>query len=73
MKGRNYVAGEPEVNAAILKTYNFRASVSEAETAIIRNTRDLQRIGLVDNSVSAEELTRSTFIALDGVPDSLYK
>ncbi|GAB6390879.1 MAG: ABC transporter substrate-binding protein, periplasmic subunit family 3 [Treponematales bacterium] len=73
MKERNYVAGEPEVNAAILKTYNFRASVSEAETAIIRNTRDLQRIGLVDNSVSAEELTRSTFIALDGVPDSLYK
>jgi NitT/TauT family transport system substrate-binding protein len=61
------------VNAAILKTYNFRASVSEAESAIARNAGDLQRINLVDKSVDIKALTRNTFLALPGVPDSLYK
>jgi NitT/TauT family transport system substrate-binding protein len=73
MAEQKYVAGDPAVNAAIIKTYNFRASVSEANVAIIRNTRDLQRIGLVDKSASPEALARNTFVALPGVPDSLYK
>jgi NitT/TauT family transport system substrate-binding protein len=69
----NYVAGDPAVNAAILRTYNFKASVSEARTAIARNTSDLQRINLVDRNVDGNQLTNQVFIALDGVPDSLYK
>jgi NitT/TauT family transport system substrate-binding protein len=68
-----YVAGDPAVNAAILKTYNFRASVSEARVAISRNTRDLQRIRLVDTAVDGGRLTDQVFVALDGVPDSLYE
>ncbi|MDR1325798.1 MAG: ABC transporter substrate-binding protein [Treponema sp.] len=70
---RKYVAGDPATNAAILKTYNFRASVSEAEVAISRNTHDLQQINLVDKDIDPDALTRSVFIALPGVPDSLYK
>ncbi|MDR0732089.1 MAG: hypothetical protein LBF63_10510, partial [Treponema sp.] len=69
----NYVAGDPAVNAAILKTYNFKASVSEARTAIARNTRDLQKINLVDRDIDGERLTSQVFVALEGVPDSLYK
>ncbi|MDR3147751.1 MAG: ABC transporter substrate-binding protein [Treponema sp.] len=72
MAEKRYVAGEPEVNAAILKTYSYRSSVSGARTAIGRNTLDLQRIGLVDQDVDPEALTRNIFIALDGVPDSLF-
>jgi NitT/TauT family transport system substrate-binding protein len=72
MAERRYVAGEPEVNAAILKTYDFRSSVSGARTAIGRNTRDLQAIGLVGEDVDPEALTRNIFIALEGVPDSLF-
>jgi NitT/TauT family transport system substrate-binding protein len=68
-----YVAGDPEINAAILKTYNFKASVSEARVAISRNTRDLQKIGLVDKDVDGDRLTSQVFVALDGVPDSLYQ
>jgi NitT/TauT family transport system substrate-binding protein len=69
----NYVAGDPAVNAAILRTYNFKASVSEARTAIVRNTRDLQRINLVEKDIDGNRLTSQVFVALDGVPDSLYK
>ncbi|MDR1625276.1 MAG: ABC transporter substrate-binding protein [Spirochaetia bacterium] len=70
---KKYVAGDPAVNAQILKTYNYRASVSEAETALARNTKDLQRIGLVNADLDVDALTRNTFIKLAGVPDSLYK
>jgi NitT/TauT family transport system substrate-binding protein len=69
----NYVAGDPAVNAAILKTYNFKASVSDARVAISRNTSDLQHIHLVDDTVDGDRLTDQVFIALDGVPDSLYE
>ncbi|MDR1029342.1 MAG: ABC transporter substrate-binding protein [Treponema sp.] len=72
MDEKKYVAGDPQVNAEILKTYSYRASVGEAETAISRNTRDLQRIKLVDSSVNVDTLTKNTFVALPGVPDSLY-
>ncbi|MDR0668893.1 MAG: ABC transporter substrate-binding protein [Treponema sp.] len=73
MAERRYVAGEPEVNAAILRTYDYRSSVSGARIAIGRNTRDLQRIKLVGEDVDPEALTRSIFVALEGVPDSLFE
>ncbi|MDR2798380.1 MAG: ABC transporter substrate-binding protein [Treponema sp.] len=73
MDEKKYVAGDPQVNARILKTYNYRASVKDAESAISRNARDLQRIKLVDASVDVNVLTKNTFVALPGVPDSLYK
>jgi NitT/TauT family transport system substrate-binding protein len=70
---KKWITGEVAVNAAILKTYDYRASVSQAEAAIARNTLDLQRIGLVKKDVDAKALTAATFIALKGVPDTLYK
>jgi NitT/TauT family transport system substrate-binding protein len=73
MDEKKFVAGDPRTNAAILKTYSYRASVSEAEVAIARNARDLQRIKLVSDDVNVDALVRNTFVALPGVPDSLYK
>jgi NitT/TauT family transport system substrate-binding protein len=73
MDEKKYVAGDPKVNAQILKTYSYRASVSEAEVAIARNAKDLQRIKLVSNDVNVDALVRNTYVALPGVPDSLYK
>ncbi len=70
---KKWVAGDPALNAAVLKTYDYRASVSGARAAIARNTLDLQRIGLVKKDVDAEALTKNTFVALKGVPDSLFK
>ncbi|MDR3168026.1 MAG: ABC transporter substrate-binding protein [Treponema sp.] len=72
MAEKRYVAGDWETNAQILKTYNYKASVSEAEIAISRNVRDLQRIGLISKDIDPSVLTKNTFIALPGVPDSLY-
>jgi NitT/TauT family transport system substrate-binding protein len=71
MAEKQYVAGDPAINGRILATYKFNATVGDAETAILRNARDLQRIGLVDASVDVNALTKNTFVALPGVPDKL--
>lgn len=66
-----YIAGDPKVNAQVLKTFNYFASVSLARIAIERNTRDLKQIGLVANDVDVDTLVNNTFYATPGVPDSL--
>jgi NitT/TauT family transport system substrate-binding protein len=69
---KQYIAGEVAVNAQVLKTYNYRASVSQAQIAIERNARELQEIGIVDREVDVPALVRNTFAAVPGVPDSLF-
>jgi NitT/TauT family transport system substrate-binding protein len=70
---KKYIAGEIAVNAQVLKTFNYRASVSLARTAIDRNARELQQIGFVDADVDVGALVNNTFAAVKGVPDSLFK
>ncbi|WP_425802656.1 ABC transporter substrate-binding protein [Desulfitobacterium sp. Sab5] len=68
---KKWTPGDPKVNAEVLKTYNYIASVSGAEAAIKRNIEDLQRIGLIKKETDAVALTKNTFVKLEGVPDSL--
>lgn len=70
---KNYVPGDPKVNAELLRGYSFHASVSQAKTAIERNAKDLQGIGLVNKNVNVGRLVNSVFLPLKGVPDSLGK
>ena len=67
----NYIAGDPKVNAQVLKTFNYFAAVNLAKIAIERNARDLQKIGLVNADVDVDALVANTFYAVPGVPDSL--
>jgi NitT/TauT family transport system substrate-binding protein len=69
---KQYIAGEIAVNAQVLKTYNYKASVSQALVAIERNARDLQQIGIVADDVDVNALVQNTFVAIPGVPDSLF-
>jgi NitT/TauT family transport system substrate-binding protein len=68
----HYIAGDPLVNARVLKTYSYRASVSQALVAIDRNARELQAIGLVKSDVNIAALVADTFLKVPGVPDSLF-
>jgi NitT/TauT family transport system substrate-binding protein len=69
---KQYIAGEVAVNAQVLKTYNYRASVSQALVAIERNARELQQIGIVAADVDVDALVKNTYVAVPGVPDSLF-
>jgi NitT/TauT family transport system substrate-binding protein len=70
---KKYVPGDPLVNAGILKTLNFRASVSQTLPALERNAKDLQAIGLLKADVDVDKLVRDTFVVVPGVPDSLFE
>jgi len=69
---KKYIAGEVAVNARVLKTYNYKASVSQALTALERNAKELQQIGLVAADVDVNALVKNTYVAIPGVPDSLF-
>jgi NitT/TauT family transport system substrate-binding protein len=70
---KKYIAGEVATNARVLKTFNYRASVSQALSAIERNAKELQQIGLVAADVDVNALVKNTFAAVPGVPDSLFQ
>jgi NitT/TauT family transport system substrate-binding protein len=69
---KKYIAGDVAVNAQVLKTFNYRASVSQALTAIERNAKELQQIGIVASDVDVNALVKNTFYQVPGVPDSLF-
>ncbi|GHV29942.1 ABC transporter substrate-binding protein [Spirochaetia bacterium] len=69
---KKYIAGEVEVNARVLKTYSYKASVSQAQVAIERNARELQQIGIVSADVDVPALVKNTYFVVPGVPDSLF-
>jgi NitT/TauT family transport system substrate-binding protein len=68
---KNYIPGDPEVNAQALKSYTWDASVSAAKASLQRNLADMQKIGLIPQSVDLGDITNRTFLALPGVPDRL--
>jgi hypothetical protein len=55
-----------------LKTFNYRASVSHALPALERNARAMQNIGILRADVDVDRLVQEVFVALPGVPDSLF-
>jgi NitT/TauT family transport system substrate-binding protein len=66
------VAGDPLVNARILKTFSYRASVSQALPALERNAKDMQALGILKADVDVEKLIKDVYIEVPGVPDSLF-
>jgi NitT/TauT family transport system substrate-binding protein len=69
---KKLVAGDPLVNARILKTFNYRASVSQVLPALERNAKDMQALGILSADVDVDALVRDVFVAVPGVPDSLF-
>jgi NitT/TauT family transport system substrate-binding protein len=65
-------AGDPLVNARLLKAYNYRASVSQVLPALEHNAKAMQDIGILRADVDVDKLVRDVFVAVAGVPDSLF-
>ncbi|MDR2795613.1 MAG: ABC transporter substrate-binding protein, partial [Spirochaetaceae bacterium] len=67
-----HVAGDPLVNARVFKTFSYRASVSAALPALERNAKDMQALGILKADVDVEKLAKDVYVAVPGVPDSLF-
>jgi NitT/TauT family transport system substrate-binding protein len=65
-------AGDPLVNERILKTFNYRASVSQALPALERNVKDMRNIGILKDDVDVDKLIKDVYVVVPGVPDSLF-
>jgi NitT/TauT family transport system substrate-binding protein len=66
------VAGDPLVNARLLKAFNYRASVSQALPALERNAKDMQALGILKADVDVDTLVKDVYVVVPGVPDSLF-
>jgi NitT/TauT family transport system substrate-binding protein len=66
------VAGDPELNARIFRTFNYRASVSHALPALERNAKAMQEIGILKADVDVDKLVKDVYVAVPGVPESLF-
>lgn len=66
---KNYVSGDVALNTELLKSYNFIPSVKGGHDAIVRATKQLGDIGIV-NKTDAEALADGAFQYFDGLEDT---
>lgn len=65
-----YVAGNPDFNAEILKSYNYKPSVKGGFDAIVISSGQLAKIGVLSNSINPEEFAKNSYVFFDDVKDT---
>lgn len=63
-----WVAGDPAVNAQVLKTFNYIPSYEQAYEMFGLLARQLQEVGMLDDEVDTAALQKNSFVLLDGLP-----
>ena len=69
---KKYVAGDPAVNAEVIKKFSYIPSVSGAYEAFGITAPALQKIGMLNADVDPAVLQKNSFVFLDGL-DEKYK
>jgi len=69
---KNYVPGDPVINAEVLKKFNYIPSVSGAYKQFTVLAPQLQSIGMVSKDVDVVALQKNSFVELKGL-DAKYK
>ncbi|MDR1395990.1 MAG: ABC transporter substrate-binding protein [Deltaproteobacteria bacterium] len=68
---KKYVAGDPDFNASVLKTFRYIPSVSGAYNAFGITAGELKQIGILGARVDVDALHKSAFANLPNVPDTV--
>jgi NitT/TauT family transport system substrate-binding protein len=63
--------GNLEINARLLRSYNYKGSVSGGREAFRVNLTDLQTLGLLDKQYDVDRVVETIYIELSGVEDSV--
>lgn len=68
--GKQYVSGDVDFCAQILKTYNYKPSVQGGYDAVKRNADELTQIGVLKEGTDAQKFADNAYIFFDDVPDA---
>lgn len=68
---QKWVAGDAAFNASVLKTYNYIPSVKGAYDAFGITAKQLQKVGMLNESVDVEALHKNSFIFFKDVQDTV--
>jgi NitT/TauT family transport system substrate-binding protein len=66
-----WLVGDLEIDIHTIDTFKYLPSVSGVEEALTRNILDMKDLGLIKEDTDADALAKSSFLRLDGVPDSI--
>lgn len=66
---KGYISGDAEHNGLVLESLNFTPSVSLGQQTFKDAFKDLQEIGILDESLDADEFYHKATATLDDIPD----
>lgn len=67
---KQYISGETDFVAQILKTYNYKPSVQGGYDALKQNAEELAQIGVIKSDTDATKFADNAYIFFDDVPDA---
>ena len=67
---KEYVSGDVDFCAQILKTYNYKPSVQGGYDALKQNAEELTKIGVLKEGTDATKFADNAYIFFDDVPDA---
>ena len=66
---KNWVSGDAEFNASVLKQYNYKPSLQGGLEALKISAPALKNIGLIKETTDIDEFINTTFYELEGLTD----
>ena len=67
---KEYISGDVDFCAQILKTYNYKPSVQGGYDALKQNAEELTQIGVLKEGTDATKFADNAYIFFDDVPDA---
>ena len=67
---KQYISGDVDFCAQILKTYNYKPSVQGGYDALKQNAQELTEIGILKEGTDATKFADNAYIFFDDVPDA---
>lgn len=67
---KQYISGDVDFCAQILKTYNYKSSVQGGYDALKQNAQELTEIGILKEGTDATKFADNAYMFFDDVPDA---
>jgi NitT/TauT family transport system substrate-binding protein len=68
-----WLVGDYDIDRKTLATFKYLTSVSGVKEGLTRNIVDMKTLGLIKKDTDTEQLAKTSFFKLDGVPDEVTK